>query len=224
MRRKYPIRLLPSKTYKELGRLSSVLNSDYVLIRTAPDNKPISSYDNLLFRLSELMKASQFRKGGVSMSLLGRYKKKDNCIIVNYKADNRYSEYWHQGDSCKRPKRKNIRYRRDRGYFGIPIKAIEAVSKMSKLKKDGANIGMHKITMQVIHKPTLSNYWHCEIVLYGELIPDKPNIQPYNKPLLEITSKTVTENIGGELLEMLKQDMLLPQVMKDVLIPKSVFC
>ena len=211
---RYPKRIIPRLHYKEMGILPGVHFGKFFLIRTAPDNRPVKSHKELLGRLGELMKASQFRNGGLSVTLLSRYKKKDCRYIVNYEANPEYSKYWKKGEQAVRPLSRDVTYKRNRGYFGVGICDVLAVSKPMNLKKDGVSIGNHLITLVVEHKPTKSNFWHCEMVLYGEHITDDPE-KKYVKRLLDITSKTVVENVGGEMLAQLKSVMRLPNEMKE---------
>lgn len=223
MKCRYPKRLLPCPHFKDLGALDTSLLGSFVLIRTAPDNNPIASIEDLHSRVGDLMKASQFRSGGVSLSLLSVYRKKDNAIIVNYKANKNYSKYWTAGEEAIRPKRKNIRYKRDRGYFGFSINDLETLSKKMDIKKNGSSIGEHIITLKAIHKPTLSNYWHCEIVLFGELVVKKQTDVSYKKELLQITSKNIVESVGEEMLKMLKPHFILEKQIKEQTLPKSYY-
>jgi len=211
---RYPRRILPRHNYKNMGILPCLYFGKFFLVRTAPDNKPIKSHEDLLNRIGDLMKASQFRSGGLSVTLLSRYKKKDCRYIVDYSSNPEYSNYWIQGDKAVRPLSQDVQYKRDRGYIGVGICDVLAASKQMDLKKDGVSIGNHKITLIVEHKPTKSNFWHCEMVLYGEHITDKSD-QKYVKRLLDITSKTVVENVGGEMLAQLKAAMRLPNEMKE---------
>lgn len=219
---RYPKHILPRYNYKNMGILPCLYFGKFFLIRTAPDNKPIKSHEDLLKRIGDLMKASQFRSGGISVTLLSRYRKKDCRFIVDYGANKEYSKYWIQGEKAVRPISKYVQYRRNRGYIGVGIRDVLAVSKLMDLKKDGVSIGNHIITFIVEHKPTNCNFWHCEMVLYGEYITDKPE-KKYVKRLLDITSKTVVENVGGEMLDQLKATMRLPNEMKEYSLCSSFY-
>ena len=211
---RYPKRILPRQNYKNMGQLQGVHLGKFFLVRTAPDNKPIKSHEDLLNRLGELMKASQFRSGGLSVTLLSRYKKKDCRYIVSYEANSEYSKYWNPGEPAVRPQSCDVGYKKNRGYIGIGICDVLAASKRMDLKKGGVSIGNHRITLIVEHKPTKSNFWHCEMVLYGEYITNDPE-KKYVKRLLEITSKSMVESVGGEMLTQLKGMMKLPDEMKE---------
>ena len=122
---------------------------------------------------------------------------------------------WVEGAEAVRPKRKSLSFKRNRGYFGIRIKDIEDVTYNMNLKKDGISLGEHIITMSVVHKPTLSNYWHCEIVLYAQPVKANSIFQMGKRKLLDITSKTVVESVGEEMLSQLKPKFILSKDISD---------
>lgn len=222
MSKHYPNCILPKLSYKEMGNLSNTHFGKFFLVRTVPDNRPVKSYKDLLERMGDIMKASHFTSGGMSFFLLSRYRKKDTRYIVDYSANKEYSAYWHLIEKPVCPLSRHVTYKKNRGYVGIEIGDVLAVSKPINLKKSGVDIGKHKVTLIIEHKPTKSNFWHCEMVLFGELITEDPE-KKYVKRLLDITSKTVVQQVGGEMLDKLKDVMKLPDEMKEYSLPGAFY-
>lgn len=224
MRKRYPKRLLPKPQYDLMGILPVSFFGKYYLVRLNYTSSHLRSHEALIEFKDEIFPASHFRSGGMSTVLLSRFRKKDSCFFPKYKDGKyKYDAPWYPPKCPFCPKGDDIKYIKGKGFVGLNIAAICSKKHKMEVKKNGVSLGYHYITIKVEHKPTMCNFWHCEIVLWAEHIPDKTNGENYKKRLLEITSKGVAESIGSTMLELLEPDFLLSDETKEYSTPNQFY-
>ena len=194
------------------------------LIRLACDNKPISSYQQILASKDVLLPASHFRSGGISVNLYVNHNTKVYRWIV--KPKKKYTDYWTPHDLSIRPMPSDLTYKRNRGFFAIDMQPLVSYSKIWDLKRQGKDIGKHRISLVVKHKPTSINYWHCEIVPYACPVEKVNGVfveTGMKQPVEELSSKTAAENIGSMLLGELESTFLTKDSIKGMSLPRTFF-
>lgn len=224
MRKRYPKRLLPKPKYCLMGIMPVSFFGKFFLVRLNYTKSRLKSHEAILENKDDIFPASHFRSGGLSTILLSRFKKKDSVFFPNFKTGKyKYDAPWEPPRLPFRPIRDDVKYIKRKGFVGLNIGVIYSKKRKMEVKKGKVSLGYHYITMKVEHRPTMCNFWHCEIVLWAEHIPDEKNKERYKKRLLEITSKGVTESIGSTMLEMLEDSFLLEDETKEYSTPKHFY-
>lgn len=197
-RKSYPYRLLPKSQFQIITKWPSDINRFFVT-RATEGNVRIDSKANLMSNLSYHIQASRFLNG-LSVNLVAIYRRYDTRIAINYKGNPSYSTKW---DGCQiaRPSKCHIKHCRS-GYFGFLIRDLLRVRlEEVDLKNNGKSNGKYNITFKLYHKPTNSNFWHCEFHIYGQSL-DAANASGTMLELQQkgIVSKRAVEGIANSMM------------------------
>lgn len=160
--RLYPKRLYPSKNNKRIVVDFSM--DEHYLLRYSDSNRPIYTSES---DLGKHFHPSRFFNG-CSVNLLSVYRKCDARYLVHGKADAPQHQEWNEGDSSFLLKKKDYRYKKNRGFLGVKIGDLKnTFIDKAQIKVNGAVIREDKIFFDIEHAPTKCNFWHFNIMIYG---------------------------------------------------------
>lgn len=115
--------------------------------------------------------------GGMSVSLLFRFKKRDAKWWVN---DADLTDYWDYSSPSPDIPSQSLQYNEEQGYFGFCIKDIEGIKSTYPVYDDkGKVIRTDNLRCKVVHAPTKVNFWHYNIFLVGEQTMEDKSIRKY---------------------------------------------
>lgn len=218
---KYPNHLLPKSNYKYI-RLDAWMNQMFV-IRFTEDGNELASQTELVENIHSHFKSSRWFNG-ISVCLLGPYRKNDVRYQLKRYVVKRFSKTWKQGSRVKPPKNKHL-FCADRGYLGIKIADVNAVKFDFDCEyKDGNNKKRRKDTcyLKIEHSPTKSLFWHFNIWLCSKN---------------GITGITFTNEVGIDALpsknnfgrradaavDILRNYVLMPDKLKEIQLPQNYY-
>ncbi len=198
-RMSYPLRLIPKSHYKIISEWPSDIDCFYVT-RATEKNVKLGKVADLRKNLADHIQASRFLKG-LSVNLIAIYKRQDTRIALYFKGDDRYSDYWEIGKNPVCPKKSHIKHQRS-GYFGFLVADLLRIKMEGvELKNNGKNNGKYDISFKLYHKPTCSNFWHCEFHIFGKSCEDgkiSGTMQELQEN--EIISKNAVKGIANSMM------------------------
>lgn len=198
--RLYPHRLLPKQTYKSrIEELNSIRN--FYLLHIAEEAVPLYDKYYLKANLKCHFIPGRFMSG-MSMNLVAAYQRNDTRLIVDYKANPMASDGWESGHDTICPN-KQLKYKKNVGYFGFKIADILSIKKVLSLKeKNGRTDETYEISTWIEHKPTKCNYWHYEIYLYARCISKENGPEGKIPDLVKqgVFSKNMGKNLPTQIM------------------------
>lgn len=197
MKREYPSRLLPQPYFLDDIKTKGLRLDRLYVQRNTEGNVPIHDLYEIQKNLGDHLQDSRYR-GGLSMNLVGVYRRNDSRHVVSFKKSPVLKDDWSQKVKPVWPWPNRFVYKKDAGYFGFLIADILSIKKEHPLKKEGNEVGIYEISFVLEHKPVRCNYWHIEFHLYGKNIDGK-NISGKLIDLAEkkIITKSQVDKIGG---------------------------
>lgn len=197
MKRKYPPRLLPQPHYLDDIHAKGLSLNHYYVLRNTEGNVAIHDLYEIRENLGDHIQDSRYR-GGLSMNLVGVYRRTDSRYVVNFKKSPVLKDDWTHRVNSVQPWLSQFSYKKDAGYFGFLIADVLNIKKEHTLKKEGNDVGKYEISFVLEHKPIRCNYWHVEFHLYGRNLDGK-NVSGKLIDLAEmkVISKSQVDRIGG---------------------------
>lgn len=121
------------------------------------------------------MKEQEFF-GGMSVSLLFRFKKRD----VKWWVDNNLVKDWDYVSPAPDIPSSSLTYHENQGYFGFCIKDIEGIRSTYPVYDDKGKVQRtDNLRCEVVHAPSNVNFWHYNIFLVGEQTMEDKSIRKY---------------------------------------------
>ena len=212
----YPKHLLPRSeyhripTHRKLNRLMLLR-----LMRNVdmPDKGIIDRDTMALY-----MKDGEFY-GGMSVSLLCRFKKKDAKWWIN---DRELTDYWDFKSTVPTIPAESLKFNKNQGFFGFRINDIERIaSTFTVYNKNGDEVRTDNLSCKVIHAPTKVNFWHFNIFLIGEEMRSDNTIRTYF--LHEEYSKRRVSHIASQVMDDFYSILKTKHELKVYSIPKPFY-
>lgn len=197
MKREYPTRLLPKLSYVNDIQAKGYSLDRFYVQRNTEGNTPVHDLYEIRENLGDHIQDSRYI-GGLSMNLVGVYRRNDSRFVVNYKKSPVLKEDWSQNLRPLQPWRNSFSYQKKAGFFGFLIADVLKIKKEHILKKEGSDVGKYEVSFILEHKPTRCNYWHIEFHLYGKCLEEE-GVSGKLIDLAEkkIISKSQVDKIGG---------------------------
>ena len=104
------------------------------------------------------------------MNFVSVFKRQDSRIALDYKNHREHASDWCAEHKAMCPEKSHIRHFHS-GYYGFQIKDLQKIRREQvELKVGNQKKGRYNISFVLIHRPTVSNYWHCELHIYGKSV------------------------------------------------------
>lgn len=160
---KYPNHLYPKRNYHLIPSNCKKIQDLYLLRLMAQSSMPEKGIIDMAL-MQKYMDYHHFLNG-MSCNLLSIYRKADAKYWITNKALN---DYWCEGLANSNVEVSDFVTVNNPGYFGFRISDIKQInSAYSVCDERGRTIRRDRIQCEVQHCPTISNFWHYNIVLYG---------------------------------------------------------
>ena len=197
MKRDYPSRLLPQLSYVDDIQAKGYTLDCFYVQRNTEGKTPVHDLYEMRENLGDHIQDSRYR-GGLSMNLVGVYRRNDSRYVVNYKKSPVLKEDWTQKLKPLQPWRNRFSYQKNAGHFGFLIADVLKIKKEHILKNGGTDVGKYEVSFILEHKPTRCNYWHVEFHLYGKCLEEEGESgKLIDLAEKKIISKSQVDKIGG---------------------------
>lgn len=212
----YPNRILPGRASKIIQVNKSL--HDYYLIRYDTRNQPIPDAETFDKIHKENFSTGYF-KNGWSTTLLGVYSKNDARFVIKKEVRERLSKPWLQGEKSIKVRNKDIDYVINRGFFGLMIRDVLSCSFDLIVTINNKYERTDKVSYEIVHEPTHSNYWHFSIYAYA--INENTKEKYYLKD--NLPSKNSASNATRNIADILKRYVVLQPDVLRIAVPKSIY-
>lgn len=211
----YPKHMYPKGTWHRIPQCAKV--SRMMVLRFIYQSKMPNGGFISLDMMKSFMRDSQFYEG-LSVNLLSRFKKRDTIWWVD---DKQLTTYWDYQSTAPRVPLTKLKAIYNPGYFGFFISDIEKIESTFQIYKQNGKIERTDIVRcKAVHCPTKVNFWHYNIILYGEKVV---NNQPVEYLLSDELSKSKVASVASLLMEDFYDCLKLGSQLHGKPLPKKLY-
>lgn len=217
----YPRHIIGKPNYKIIDKIGFLSQKGFYIGRTTAIQKEQFLFDNIKesFKSGVEIKYSTL-KNGISVNLLAVYKKKDmKFFAIEDKEKPCFHVPMKLGFLGKRPIAGEYLFDASKNYYGFKIATLKALEIELTYKAKGI-MPANKIHFDIEHSPTMSNFWHFNIVLWGQ---DSISGEWIKLRCPEIISNATFEKIAYAIFPILAEKIILPKKMRAKKINKKYY-
>lgn len=165
----YPRHIVGRPNYEPIDVIGFLSQRGFYVGRTTSMSKDQFSLESIKesFKSGSEIKDSTI-KNGISVNLLSVYKKKDmKFLAIEDKENPRFHVPLELGKIGVRPMAGEYTFDVSKQYYGFKIASLKTLEIETTYKAKGIS-PTNKIRFDIEHSPTMSNFWHFNIVLWGQ--------------------------------------------------------
>lgn len=216
----YPLRLLPSLNHKKMVIDRSF--DDYYVLNYMKNDKPFTSIENVQQDIDNQMESKRF-VSGMSVSLAVNYNKGEHSKKVEKNPQRDYFGNWKEGEKAIRPFESDVTIIEDRGWFGFKIADVVSVRANYEITNEKKTVlRTDKTQLIVEHCPTYSNFWHCQLEVYGTNSKTNVVYKASDRDTSNYSRRQI-ENAGAQLVRILRDQAKTPDEIEYKYVHAGVF-
>lgn len=204
----YPKRIIGKKSFTKIEAIGTLVQRGFYVGRTV--THPIIPFklDSVQdsFKSGREVKDSTI-KNGISVNLLSVYKKKDMKFSpIEDRNNPRFHIPFQFGKIGNRLMVGEYSFDRSKQYYGFEVSSLRALEIDFTYKANGI-IPTSKIRFNIEHSPTMSNFWHFNIFLWGQ----DSNTKEWMKLESPIVSNSTFKKIACAIYPFLAEKIVMPK-------------
>lgn len=165
----YPKHIVGKSNFTKIDKIGFLKHRGFFVGRTTSMDASLFSNEAIIesFEAGLEIKDSTI-KNGISVNLISIYKKKDMKFApIENRNEPRFHISFEEGaDGCL-PQAREYTYDNAKKYYGFKVSQIQDFEILFAYKANGISPS-NKIRFKIEHSPTMCNFWHFNIFLFGQ--------------------------------------------------------